>query len=97
MTAEDTPRTWTLAMCPSGEDGVAFHVAATQGPEIGWNADVPVIELEPVLDLLTRAHGPMRATRHWTGAGPHPVLGPLAGEIAALLRAHGRLKGVGDE
>lgn len=68
-------------MCPSGEDGVDFHLAATDGPDIDWQGDVKVVELEPVLDLLERSRGGVA------------VAGILNGrEIIEFLREHGRLE-----
>lgn len=66
-------------MAPSGEDGVDFHIAAT-GPEIGWQDEPKVIELEPMLELLERL----------TAENGPDIESILEAEV--LLREHGRLE-----
>lgn len=44
-------RRWTLAMCPSGEDGVTHHLAAIDGPEDD-SGPIEVMEATPTLDTL---------------------------------------------
>jgi hypothetical protein len=79
-----TVRTWTLSNAPSGEDGVEFHPAAFDGPDLNGYETVTVLEAAPVLDLLER----IVETEGLEGL-------PTA---YALLREHGRLDDTqGDE
>jgi hypothetical protein len=64
--------------------------AARKEPQ---EAEVQVIEKEPVLDLLERAYD---ETRRMVGL-PGSAATALCSDLAALLRTHGRLKGAGDE
>jgi hypothetical protein len=61
MTAKGTPeldpaapKRWLLAECPSGEDGIDYHLAAIDGPDSD-TIQVRVIEEAPVVALLRRA------------------------------------------
>lgn len=89
----ERPRTWALMMCrPSGEDGVEEYPAAIDGPDLGWDERVEVVEKAPVdaerermLDLLERIYV---AYMTYSDAGEH-----AARATQGLLEKHGRLSG----
>jgi len=47
-------------------------------------------QLQEALDLIEKA-APACEVKHWSGAGEHPVLGPLSREMQSFLRSSGRL------
>jgi hypothetical protein len=108
MAAEGAPRTWTLKL--DHGDVIVEQAAAAQEYRDGERIDV--IEKEPVLDLLELSHAAVKMyvagienDRHEPGTGPlanYHASSSAGGHVAlerleALLRAHGRLKGAGDE
>lgn len=91
MSAEGTPRTWTL----SEKSGKPWHdptmpalpIRVKPADECSFTDEILtcVIELEPILDLLHLAMNEIG-----TDAEGDPPR--VSQEIAAILRAHGRLQ-----
>ena len=78
-------RRWTLAMCPSGEDGVTHHLAAIDGPEDD-SGPIEVMEAAPTLDALEAWYCILRDAH----ALPNQACYAAWREMGDFLVAHGR-------
>lgn len=96
MTTEGTPRTWLLRNEEVTPGRMRWYVVPT-APDGDFHERVAVLEEEPVLNLLERAYEALARRPQSPLPSDNRRSREEIAPIAAVLRAHGRLKGAGDE